>query len=81
MPRQKILSAKQLIRILEQFGFEIYSQRGSHIKLHRFGHDGQNQTIMVPNHYEIDRGTLRKIYKQILAFIPAERLQSHFFNY
>jgi hypothetical protein len=40
---------------------------------------GARQSLTVPLHREIDRGTLMAIYRQALRFIEAEELQHHFF--
>ena len=60
MPKLPIISAKKLITILEEKGFLIVSQRGSHIKLKRNG-----ETIVVPNHKEIRKGTLKNILRML----------------
>jgi predicted RNA binding protein YcfA (HicA-like mRNA interferase family) len=56
------------------------SQRGSHIKLRRVISDGTRQTLTIPNHRELDRGTLIGIYRQALRYIPAEDLAPHFYT-
>lgn len=58
MPKLKKLSGKEVISILNQFGFEVIDQRGSHVKLRRTK-DNFKQTLLIPNHKEIDTGTLR----------------------
>ncbi|WP_419183599.1 type II toxin-antitoxin system HicA family toxin [Scytonema hofmannii] len=35
--------------ILSKFGFEVHSQKGSHVKLRRSGVE-QKETLTVPNH-------------------------------
>ncbi|MGL5806314.1 MAG: type II toxin-antitoxin system HicA family toxin [Xenococcaceae cyanobacterium] len=50
MPKLKRLAGAEVIAILKQFGFEIYSQRGSHIKLRRISIAGK-ETLTVPNHH------------------------------
>jgi predicted RNA binding protein YcfA (HicA-like mRNA interferase family) len=55
------LSGKKLINILSKIGFESVRQRGSHVFLRH--QDGR--TTVVPNHKEIDRGTLLEIIRQI----------------
>ena len=61
MPKLRRLSGAELIRILGRFGFEVYSQRGSHAKLRRVKVSGEVQTLTVPTHGELDTGTLRAI--------------------
>jgi predicted RNA binding protein YcfA (HicA-like mRNA interferase family) len=57
-----------------------FSQRGSHVKLRLLLPDGQSQTLTVPNHDEIDRGTLHAIYRQASRFIPKAQLRAKFFT-
>lgn len=55
----KIFSGKQVIKILcKNFGFEIASQKGSHVKLKKVVSLGEIATI-VPLHKELARGTLK----------------------
>jgi predicted RNA binding protein YcfA (HicA-like mRNA interferase family) len=68
------------MRILGEFGFQDFAQRGSHIKLRRILPVGRAQTLTVPNHNEIDRGTLRAIYRQASRFIPESKLRNQFFT-
>jgi predicted RNA binding protein YcfA (HicA-like mRNA interferase family) len=63
MPKLKRLSGAEVVRILEQFGFQVYSQRGSHIKLRRVSQSGK-ETLTAPNHRQLDTGTCRAIYQQ-----------------
>lgn len=80
MPRLKVLSGNEIVRILRSFNFEIQSQKGSHIKLVRFMDTGEKQTLIVPNHSEIDKGTLRAIFRQAIRYIPENDLFSHFYS-
>jgi predicted RNA binding protein YcfA (HicA-like mRNA interferase family) len=50
------------IKALKKIGFDIEPQRGSHIILIR---ETPKTTISVPNHKELDRGTLRAIIRQV----------------
>ena len=79
MPRLKTLSGPDVVRILSEFGFLTASQRGSHIKLRRILPDGSRQTLTIPNHRELDVGTLRAIYRQALRYIADEELRRHFY--
>lgn len=60
MPKLKVLSGNDVIKIFFLFDFEIASQKGSHIKLSRKINFGK-QVITVPNHNELDKGTLKAI--------------------
>ena len=79
MPKFKRLSGLEVIAILKQFGFEIYSQRGSHIKLRRVGMAGK-ETLTVPNHRQLDTGTCRAIYRQACRYIPESELFGYFYE-
>lgn len=55
------ISADELIKILHKVGFNIISQRGSHIKLRKL--KPIRKTIIIPNHKVIRPGTLNNILK------------------
>jgi len=78
MPKQKILSGKDVVSIFGSLGFVVVSQKGSHVKLERTIVDGK-EMLIVPNHKELDRGTLRAIYTQALKYVSVEILQKHFY--
>lgn len=80
MPRLKTLSGPDVVRIFSELGFLIASQRGSHIKLRRVLPDGTRQTLTIPNHRELDTGTLRAIYRQALRYIPDGELRDRFYS-
>ncbi len=79
MPRLRRLSGKDVIEILRSFGFEVYGQRGSHIKLRRLSEVGK-ETLTVPNHNELDTGTCRAILRQASKYIPISELQPYFYE-
>ena len=80
MPKLRVLSGKEVIAIFALFGFEVHSQEGSHVKLRRVQIGQSKESLTVPNHREIDRGTLVTIYRQALRFIPEQELRQHFFT-
>ena len=80
MPRMRTLSGTEVMAILGEFGFHPVSQRGSHLKLRRVVDLGSAQTLTVPNHKEIDRGTLQAIFRQASRFIPETELRRVFFT-
>ena len=61
MSRLPVVSGAECIKALERIGFEVYRQRGSHIVLVRKSPPAQTT---IPNHKELDRGTLRAIIRQ-----------------
>ena len=79
MPGLKRLSGAQLIAIFNKFDFEVISQKGSHVKLKRFIED-KPQTLTIPNHKEIDTGTLRAIYNKASKYIDPEELRKYFYS-
>ncbi|MDP3982065.1 MAG: type II toxin-antitoxin system HicA family toxin [bacterium] len=80
MPKLKVLSGPEVLKILEQFGFVVASQKGSHVKLKRRTEADNNQILTVPNHKELDRGTLRAILRQTSHYIPETELAPHFYE-
>ena len=68
------------MKIFNTFGFQIASQKGSHIKLQRILPDGTKQTLTIPFHDELDKGTIKAIYRQALRYIPENELRDHFYT-
>ncbi|MBE9169554.1 type II toxin-antitoxin system HicA family toxin [Pleurocapsales cyanobacterium LEGE 06147] len=62
MSKLPVISAAECVKALEQIGFAVARQRGSHIVLVR---EDPRTTVSVPAHKELDRGTLRAIVRQI----------------
>jgi predicted RNA binding protein YcfA (HicA-like mRNA interferase family) len=79
-PRLRRLSGQDVISILAKFGFDVHSQRGSHVKLRRLGPAGEKQTLTIPVHHELDIGTLRAIIRQAARYISEDELRSHFYS-
>ena len=79
MPKLRLLDSKQIIKILESFGFETISQRGSHIKMIRQT-SVQRQVLTLPNHKNIDKGTVKAIYNQASRFVSGEELEKLFYT-
>ncbi len=79
-PRLKTLSGAEVIAALRHFGFEVVAIRGTHAKLRRQRTGGARQTMTVPIHKELARGTLFAIYRQALRFIPESDLRPWFFT-
>lgn len=79
MPKPRRLSGRQVAQIFEAFGFEIVSQRGSHMKLKRII-AGTAEILTVPAHKELDTGTLRAILRQASRFVPDAELRPHFYS-
>ncbi len=73
------LSGQDIIKVFSSFGFKISRQKGSHVSL-VCEKEGRKQILSVPNHKEIDRGTLHEIFKQALRFIADNDLRKHFYT-
>lgn len=80
MSKLKNLSAKDVVEALEEFDFRVIGQKGSHVKIRRISPKGNKQTLTVPNHKEIAKGTLKAIYNQALEYIPEDDLREYFYS-
>jgi len=58
-----ILSAKEIVKVLERDGFKPIRQKGSHISLYKKSID-KTYLVVVPDKKEVKRGTLLGILKQ-----------------
>lgn len=58
-----VLSGRDVIKILKKIGFEEKRQKGSHIILAKETEQGK-RGVVVPNHNEVDKGTLLEIIRQ-----------------
>jgi predicted RNA binding protein YcfA (HicA-like mRNA interferase family) len=63
MKSPRSLSAKELIKLLKIYGYEVVSQKGSHIKV-ATSRNGQHH-LAIPNHDPIKIGTLNAIIRQV----------------
>ena len=79
-PRLKKLGGRDVVEALRNFGFEVVATRGSHAKLRRVGPGGLRQTMTVPVHKELARGTLLAIYRQALRYVPDAEIRPWFFT-
>lgn len=61
MSKLPVISGADCVKALGKIGFEVYRQRGSHIVVVRKSPPSQTT---IPNHKELDRGTLRAIIHQ-----------------
>ena len=55
------ISGRECVKALEQIGFYLKRRQGSHMVLRR---DDPFAQVVVPDHKELDRGTLRAIIRQ-----------------
>ncbi|HGY55634.1 MAG TPA: addiction module toxin, HicA family [Caldithrix abyssi] len=57
-----LISGRQAIAALSKVGYKIDRQKGSHIILRQISHP--HRRIVIPDHKELAKGTLRKIIRQ-----------------
>lgn len=62
MSKLPVISGAECVKALKKIGFVVARQRGSHIILVR---EEPKTTVSVPDHNELDRGTLRVIIRQV----------------
>jgi predicted RNA binding protein YcfA (HicA-like mRNA interferase family) len=60
MPQLPVMSGREVVRVLEGFGWQVARQRGSHIIMVKAG---ENVTLSVPDHKEVAKGTLRSLIR------------------
>jgi len=58
-----VISGRQAIKALTKAGFEVAGRRGSHVKLKKRV-DKKVFVVIVPDHAELARGTLKSILRQ-----------------
>jgi predicted RNA binding protein YcfA (HicA-like mRNA interferase family) len=61
MSKLPVISGRECVKALEKAGFYVLRQKGSHISLI---HENPFAQVVVPDHRELDRGTLRAIIRQ-----------------
>jgi len=62
MSKLPVVSGRECVKALEKIGFCFKRQVGSHIVLRR---NNPGCMVVIPDHKELDRGTLRAIIKQV----------------
>ena len=72
MARLRVLSGREVCRILEAHGFCDVRRRGSHVVMQLRSETG-TRTVPVPDHAELRVGTLRSIIRQ--SGVPREAFE------
>ena len=80
MTRLRQMSTREVLKALSRFGFHLISTRGSHAKLRRVLPSGERQTLAVPLHKQLARGTLYSIFQDACRYIPEADLRPWFFT-
>lgn len=63
MPKLPTPSAREVIKALSSQGFQVVSQKGSHIKMKKIASD-ETRIVIIPDYPEIPAGTLKSIIRQ-----------------
>jgi len=63
MPKLPTPSSREIVRALSGKGFEVVSQKGSHIKMKKIT-PNETRIVIIPDHPEIPAGTLKSIIRQ-----------------
>ncbi|MEA3198889.1 MAG: hypothetical protein QOE90_317 [Thermoplasmata archaeon] len=63
MATRRVVSARELLRVLRSLGFEVVGRKGSHIRLKRRD-PSPTRVVVMPDHAEIAPGTLASILRQ-----------------
>jgi predicted RNA binding protein YcfA (HicA-like mRNA interferase family) len=79
-PQIRKLRAREVLRALGSFRFEVVATRGSHARLRRVLPNGERQTLTVPLHKTLSAGTVRAIFRQAARFLPESDLRPWFFQ-
>ena len=61
MPKLKNLSGEDVVKIFIKLDFSAVGQKGSHVKLRRIISNSDRQTLTIPKHKDLDKGTLNAI--------------------
>lgn len=74
------LSGEEVVNALGRFDFQVVQQRGSHAKLRRVTSDGEKQTLHIPMHDELRKGTLHAIFRQACQYVDESQLRPYFYT-
>lgn len=72
LPRD--LSGDELIRILQQFGYQAVRQTGSHVRLSLVVADNEHH-ITIPRHGNLRMGTLNGILQDVASHLGLEKTE------
>lgn len=74
----RIQSGKEVVKILEKYGFVLARTTGSHARLTL--NNKETFHISIPLHSELKRGTLRGIISELEKHISSENLDNDFYT-
>jgi predicted RNA binding protein YcfA (HicA-like mRNA interferase family) len=72
MPSLPTLRGRDVVRVLQRFGWQVVRQSSSHIIM---VHEGSSVTLSIPDHREVAKGTLRSLIRaaqlSLVEFVAA----------
>lgn len=81
MPRKlRVISGKEVVKILSGYGFVVTRITGSHTRLTLQNVHQETLHVTVPLHSEIKRGTLRGIISELEKHISSKDLDEDFYT-
>jgi predicted RNA binding protein YcfA (HicA-like mRNA interferase family) len=82
MRKMRRLSGRDVLRVLEKFGFKRRGQTDSHFLLQRVTNEGMQQRLLAAfhGHRTVPQGTLLNIYLAACAFISQDELRPYFYS-
>mgnify|MGYP001613485527 CR=1 FL=1 len=73
MPRKlRILSGKEVIKILEKHGFLLKRTLGSHARLSLITKEKETFHITIPLHVELKKGTIKGIVSELEKYVSVD---------
>ncbi|MEY4602569.1 MAG: hypothetical protein RL292_510 [Candidatus Parcubacteria bacterium] len=80
MPRKiRLLSGKDMVKILESYGFVLKRNVGSHARL-TLEKDQRSFHVTIPLHSEMKKGTLRSVINELEKCVDSEILEKDFYT-
>ena len=64
MPKLPQVSGEEIIKLLQNLGYEVIRRRGSHVRLRKTAYLGEHN-ITVPDHEVLAKGTLSDILSKV----------------
>ena len=67
MRSPKDVNARDIIKVLERYGYVVIRQEGSHIRIGKT-ESGKIHKVTIPNHNPMKIGTFQRIAKEVCIF-------------
>ncbi|MFZ2522578.1 MAG: type II toxin-antitoxin system HicA family toxin [Minisyncoccia bacterium] len=81
MPKKlRVISGKEVIKILLKYGFNVTRTKGSHSRLTLEVMDKEILHITIPLHSELRKGTLKGVVSELEKHVSSEHLLQDFYT-